>query len=236
MTARLVRAALLLFALAALAPATRAETLGDALAAAYRNSGLLEQNRALLRAADEDVAAAVASMRPVLNYVISGSYSNYDSLVETTGASLALTASMVLYDFGRSRLRREAARENVLALRAALLGIEQTVLQRAVAAYVTLVRDQAVVALRETNLELMQQELQAARDRFEVGQITRTDVAFAEARLAASKSALAAAARPDGPARARSRRGIPRARPPACRACPKRSPPRARWRARTTPT
>jgi outer membrane protein len=52
----------------AIAPAARAETLADAMAAAYENSGLLDQNRAVLRAADEDVAQAVASLRPVINW------------------------------------------------------------------------------------------------------------------------------------------------------------------------
>jgi len=167
-----------------------AETLGDAFASAYKNSGLLEQNRALLRAADEDVALAVARLRPVLNYVLR---SDYSSVTETTSSNLNLSASMVLYDFGRSNLRVELARENVLSLREALVGVEQNVLLRAVAAYATMKREMAVVSLRRKTLGLIEQELEAARDRFEVGQITRTDVALAEARLAASKAALASA-------------------------------------------
>lgn len=167
-----------------------AETLSDAFVAAYRNSGLLEQNRALLRAADEDVAQAVAGLRPVLNYVLSADYS---SITETTTSNLNLTASMVLYDFGRSRRRVDLARENVLSLREALVGVEQKVLLRAVSAYAGLKREMAAVSLHEKTLRLIEQELEAAKERFSVGQITRTDVALAEARLAASKAALAAA-------------------------------------------
>ena len=167
-----------------------AETLADALVSAYRTSGLLEQNRALLRAADEDVAQATAALRPVLNYTLA---SNYSSISETTMSNLQLSAKMVLFDFGRSKLRREIARENVLSLRAALAGVEQKVLLRAVSAYAGVQRDQAIAQLRRKNVTLIAEQLRAARDRFDLGQATRTDVAFAEARLAAAKSALAAA-------------------------------------------
>ncbi len=166
------------------------ESLADALVAAYRNSGLLEQNRALLRAADEDLAQAVAGLRPVLNYVLGAEYS---SVTDTTRSNLNLTASLVLHDFGRSRLRRELARENVLSLREALLGVEQQVLLQAATAYAGMLREAAVLQLQQKSLELIGEELRAAKDRFELGQITRTDVALAEARLAASRSALEAA-------------------------------------------
>lgn len=175
----------------------RAETLTDALIAAYRTSGLLDQNRALLRAADEDVAIAIARLRPVLNYAL-GVTHGYTatgrtntlpaSTISTTGAIVELTASMLLYDFGGTRLRIDAAKENVLLLRDALISVEQNVLLRAVVAYVNVRRDISIVELRENNFKLVDQELQATRDRFEVGEITRTDVAIAEARLASSKA------------------------------------------------
>ncbi len=168
----------------------QAETLADALASAYQTSGLLQQNRALLRAADEDVAQALARMRPVLAYVLGA---NYSSITDKTTANLTLSASMLISDFGRSKLRREIAKENVLSLRAALVGVEQKVLLRAVSAYAGIQRDYSTVALRENNLRLFEEELKATRDRFDVGQITRTDVAQAEARLAGTKAALAAA-------------------------------------------
>ncbi|MGR3661332.1 MAG: TolC family outer membrane protein [Paracoccaceae bacterium] len=182
--------------------AARAETLTDALIAAYRTSGLLDQNRALLRAADEDVAIAIARLRPVLNYALGVTHS-YTALgrtntlpastLSTTGAIVELSASMLLYDFGGTRLRIDAAQENVLLLREALISVEQRVLLRAVVAYVNVRRDISIVELRENNFELVDQELQATRDRFEVGEITRTDVAIAEARLASSKATQAVA-------------------------------------------
>ena len=176
--------------------AAQAETLTDALISSYRNSGLLEQNRALLRVADEDVADAVAGLRPVLNYVVSANYSSLaDRSPQSDGvtANLELAASFLLYDFGRTRLGIDVAKENVLALREALVGIEQDVLLRAVVAYVSVQRSISIVDLRNNNLRLITQELRAARDRFEVGEITRTDVSLAEARLAAAQSGLAAA-------------------------------------------
>lgn len=184
-------AAILAFAGTTMAPvAALAETLGGALASAYEHSGLLKQQQALLRAADEDVAAATARLRPVLSYALSG---NYSSITDNTTANLSLSASMVLYDFGSSGLRRELAKTNVLATREALRGVEAKVLLRAVSAYTAVQRDGSIVNLRRNNLRVIEQELQAARDRFEVGEITRTDVALAEARLASTKSALSAA-------------------------------------------
>ncbi len=168
----------------------KAETLTDAFISAYKNSGLLEQNRALLRAADEGVAQSVAGLRPVLNYALN---SNYSSVFETTTSNFQLSANMILYDFGRSKLRVDVAKENVLVLRDALVGVEQSILLRAVTAYVNVQRGISIQGLRENNVRLITQELQAAKDRFEVGEITRTDVAIAEARLASSNSALAAA-------------------------------------------
>lgn len=187
-TAQVAFVALLLSVV--LATSARVESLSDALIAAYRHSGLLEQNRALLRAADEDVAQSIAALRPVLGYALGA---NYSSATSSATANLQLTASMLLDDFGRSHLRTDVAKENVLALREALIGVEQAVLLRALVAYVGVQRDAAIVALRENNVRLFTQELRAANDRFDVGEVTRTDVAIAEARLASAQSRRAAA-------------------------------------------
>ncbi|MCG6883116.1 MAG: TolC family outer membrane protein [Silicimonas sp.] len=167
------------------------ETLSDALATAYRNSGLIEQNRAVLRAADEDVAKAVASLRPVLNYAAGISYAD-PAPGDNFSGSVSLTASMLLYDFGRSALGVDLAKESVLATRAALVDVENSVLFNAVNAYLSVRRSEAFVELRENNVRLLNQQLRATRDRFEVGEVTRTDVSLAEARLAAARSGLAA--------------------------------------------
>ncbi|WP_103257018.1 TolC family outer membrane protein [Tabrizicola aquatica] len=183
-------------------PATlQAETLTDALIAAYRNSNLLDQNRAVLRAADEDVAVAVSALRPVISYTASAGWRRTAdaatpagrTTVEGTSASLSLSAELLLLDFGRRQFGISIARESVLATRQALVQVEQEVLLSAVSAYVDVRLAQEVVALRQSNLRLITQELRAAQDRFDVGEVTRTDVAIAEARLAASRSALAAA-------------------------------------------
>lgn len=180
------------------APAAWAETLADAMVAAYKNSRLLDQNEALLRAQDENVAQAVAKLRPVVSFVAQSQYSKVDlgsgvEFSEGLSNTVQLAAQMTLFDFGRNRLGVEVAKESVLATREALRGIEQQVLLSAVQAYVEVRLQQEIVALRQNNVRLITQELQASRDRFEVGEITRTDVALAEARLAGARSGLAAA-------------------------------------------
>ena len=188
---RVLKAAALAVGFTIAALPMRAETLADALIAAYRNSHLLEQNRAVLRAADEDVAIALSSLRPTLALGGGVTYSNlnFDQLV----ASVDLTAQLTLLDFGRNRLAVDVQKEVVLATREALIGVEQQVLLAAVRAYVSVRLNQEIVALRQSNERLITQELRAAQDRFDLGEITRTDVALAEARLATSVSDLIAA-------------------------------------------
>ena len=182
-------AALLAVALSA-GPAL-SETLSDALATAYRTSGLIDQNRAVLRAADEDVAQAMAALRPVINYALGADYSD-PSVSDDFSITASLSANMLLYDFGRSQLGIDAAKETVLATRAGLVDIENTVLFNAVSAYLDVRRSEAFVDLRMNNVRLLTQQLRATRDRFEVGEVTRTDVSLSEARLAAARSGLAA--------------------------------------------
>ena len=230
-TARALDAARALLRRAALAAAlaapgaAAAETLTDALIGAYQTSGLLQQNRALLRAADEDVAIAVAALYPVLNYAATANYtvtradtpgesqinpvSGLPIVDPVTGApiligggrrstseltgTLGLTAQITLLDGGRNRLSIDAAKEAVLATRATLRDVEQDVLLRAVVAFFSVLRDEEFVSLRQNNVRLISEELRAAQDRFEVGEITRTDVSLAEARLAEARSFLASA-------------------------------------------
>ena len=178
----------------------RAETLADALTSAYVNSGLLQQNRALLRAADEDVAQAVANLRPIIDWSAdirrdfsrAGTARFARNSGETT-ANLGITGSLLLYDFGRSDFLTEAAKESVLATRETLRSVEQAVLLTAVRAYMDVIRNREFVSLRRNNLSLLQEELRAAKDRFEVGEVTRTDVAQAEAAVALAQSGLAVA-------------------------------------------
>jgi outer membrane protein len=108
-------------------------------------------------------------------------------------AAINLIGELVLYDFGARSFRTEAAKETVLATREALLDIEQRVLLRAVQAYMGVIEASEFVALRQNNVRLLTQERRAAQDRFDVGEVTRTDVALAEAQLAQARSGLAAA-------------------------------------------
>ncbi len=180
-----------------------AETLADALAAAYKSSNLLDQNQAVLRATDEDAAIAVANLRPVVNFVVQGGWRHYDNGFTSTtftntnyealSGSIGLTASMVLWAGGRGQLGVQVAKETVLSTRQALVGVEQQVLLSAVSAYVNVRLQSEIVALRESNLRVISQELRAAKDRFEVGEVTLTDVSLAEAAQAASNANLAAA-------------------------------------------
>lgn len=195
---RIFASATLAFGMATMPAA--GQSLTDALIAAYRNSNLLDQNRAVLRAADEDVAIAVATLRPVVNFIARASAT---SAVRSVGgmnvrsndvsATLSISADLTLYDFGRGQLAIETAKANVLAIRQALVGLEQRVLLSAVAAFMDVRSATETVNLRESNVRLITQQLRATRDRFEVGEITRTDVAIAEARLAGARSNLAAA-------------------------------------------
>ncbi len=186
-------------------------SLAQTLADAYRHSGLMEQNRAVLRAADEDVAQAVAELRPVVSWegdvtrrfgttgqtrlvaTVPPSTVFTENGFANNTASINLIATITLFDGGRNRMGVDVSKELVLATRSGLVGIEQQVLFRGVSAHMEVRRAIETVALRQNNVRVIQQELRAARDRFEVGEVTRTDVALAEARLASARSALSSA-------------------------------------------
>ncbi|MDX2482621.1 MAG: TolC family outer membrane protein [Pseudodonghicola sp.] len=188
-------------AFVALGPkAAQADNIADALIGAYNTSGLLEQNRAVLRAADEDVATAVAQLRPVIAWttsatrtLISGTSSGFPYNTPSSDLFTGLSLSQILYDGGLRALNKQAAQEAVLATRQQLLSIEQQILFRAASAYLNVVLQSENVVLRQNNVRLLGEELRAAQDRFDVGEVTRTDVALAQAQLAAARSGLASA-------------------------------------------
>lgn len=188
-----VLAGFVALAVGAFGPAiASAETLADALVSAYKQSHLLDQNRAVLRAADEDAAQAVAALRPVFAWVLQPAYAKTRSS-EGAATSLSLTADMTLYDFGRSGLAIDLARETVLATREALVNIEQSVLLSAISAYFGVKSASETVAINDNSVRVIGEALKAAQDRFDVGEVTRTDVSLAEASLAAARASLAAA-------------------------------------------
>ena len=182
--------------------ASQADTLADALVGAYNTSGLLQQNRALLRAADEDVAISGAFLKPIIDWsadiqrqfgdVKAGGFSTD---IEETTASAGIIAAWQLYDFGADASRVAANKEFVLATRNQLLSVEQSVLLRAVAAYFNVLRQQEILRVSDNNVRVLREELRASQDRFEVGEVTRTDVAQAEAAAAQADSGQAIAQR-----------------------------------------
>jgi outer membrane protein len=195
------RAILLAGTLGLAAVSAKAENLADALASAYNTSGLLEQNRALLRAADEDVGIAVSRLRPVLDYLIrvqrtynkTGIASAVTSRTNSNPLAAQLSLDWLLFDNGQSRLLQEAAKATVLSTRQQLLGFEQQVLFRAISAYLNVLLQQESVRLQGNNLRVLGEELRAAQDRFDVGEVTRTDVALAQSRVAEARANLVAA-------------------------------------------
>lgn len=178
-------------AISAALPAS-AESLGDAMVAAYRHAALLDQNRAVLRAADEDVATALAALRPILSWTLRHQYAASEG-IDTTQQTAALQAQVMLYDWGRSRLAVDAAKELVLATRAQLVSVEQDVLLGTVEAYLNVRSQRQQVALQENSVRVLTEEQRAANDRYEVGEITVTDVSLAEAQLAETRAQLASA-------------------------------------------
>ncbi|MYE00123.1 MAG: TolC family outer membrane protein [Alphaproteobacteria bacterium] len=181
-------------ALALAAPAlAAADTLLEAMAKAYVANPQLEAERARLRAADEGVPQALSGWRPTVTARGSAGYGSYytkrrrppSSGTETRKpASVRLEATQPLYDGNRSAARLQAAKHRVSAQRARLVAVEQTVFLATGLAFMDVVRDQAVVELTVNNVSVLRRRLQAAEDQFEVGEVTRTDVAQAEARLA----------------------------------------------------
>ncbi|MCI2395006.1 TolC family outer membrane protein [Aliiroseovarius sediminis] len=178
------------------APMAVAESLSDALVAAYKHSGLLEQNQALLRAADEDVAIAQAALRPTLTYMISHGWSDPNTSISgnsTWATTAQLTAEFLIFNFGRGKAAVEAQKEIVLATRDGLTSVEQQILLRAVTAYLDVRSAIENTQLQANSVRVLTQELRAANDRFEVGEVTQTDVALAQARLAAARASEASA-------------------------------------------
>ena len=171
----------------------RAETIETALARAYSTNADLNAQRASVRAVDEQVPRAKSGYLPRLsasaqggkdNNVYNGSESNL------TPRGLGLTITQNLYNGDRTANQIGAAEAGVLAARAGLRQSEQTVLLNAATQYMNVVRDEAVVRLRNANISVLKEQLRQTQDRFQVGEVTRTDVAQVEAQLAAAEAEL----------------------------------------------
>ena len=173
-----------------------AATLREALAQTYQTSPVLTAARARLRGVDEGVPIAKAGARLQVSGTV-GVTQSYDGLTTLTNGSRVLTGglnlSYPLFQGGRVRNTINAAESRVVAGRADLRTTEGNLFTDAVAAYMNVVRDQAIVELNANQVKVLETNLRASRDRFQVGDLTRTDVAQSDARLALARSQLASA-------------------------------------------
>ncbi len=170
-------------------------TLAEALASTYANQPALQAERAKLRATDENVPQALAGWRPTVVLAGTGGYGDGKSaLTRVTPAvrtdrligTAQATVSQPLYTGGKTQANTNRAKNQVMAERATLIGQEQTSFINAVNAYVGVIQSQQLLALNINNEQVLAKQLQATNDRFRVGEITRTDVAQAEAALASA--------------------------------------------------
>ena len=168
-----------------------AQTLDQALGAAYLGNPQLRAARAQLRATDEQVPQALSGWRPTVEIggEIGQQRDNFNESsgnpdVSTTPKRAALTVTQPIYQGGRTVAATSEAENAVRAQRALLQSAEQSVLLNSVTAYMDVARDRAVVQLTRSNEQVLRRDLEATRDRFKVGEVTRTDVAQAEAALA----------------------------------------------------
>lgn len=186
-------------AITALPAAASAETLREALIAAYRTNPDLAAARATQRATDETVPIARAQGLPSLSGSVSYTHTlqkpapgPYDfSPTDTFEAATTVTAP--LYAGGAVRNAVEAARLRVKQGQASLGGTEISVFSQVVAAYLDVTLDAAVVDLNRKNVSVLEVNLKATGDRFEIGDVTRTDVAQSKSRLAQGRATLRSA-------------------------------------------
>ncbi len=181
----------------------RSETLESALVQAYQNNPSLNSQRAATRAIDEGVPQALSGYRPKVTVTgtggeqtssttsksVTAGVGTWSTLAGYNGpASVGATVTQTLYNGFQTANKTRQAESAVLAARATLRVTEQTVLLNAATAYMNLLRDGAILDLQRRNVEVLQEQLRQTRDRFNVGEVTRTDVAQAESSLAAGRS------------------------------------------------
>lgn len=184
---------------AAAAPAS-AESLRQALASAYMTNPTLNAKRAELRAVDEEISQARSNLRPSLSSSLDSGYRKTNpnpknKLARPGGGthhpeSYSFTLSKTLFRGLRTLNAIREAEATIQAGRADLRSTEQSVLLNAATAYMDVLRDQAIVRLREGNVRVLKEQLKATKDRFDVGEVTKTDVAQAEARRSGAISQL----------------------------------------------
>ena len=188
----------LLLALAGPTPAL-ADTIEAALVRAYQNNPQLNAQRAQVRSTDENVPQALSGYRPKVNLSLSSGYQYQDIQHTQKGLPIhsdpplqpnaaSLTINQTLYNGNQTANRTRAAESQVSGSREALRVLEQTVLLQAATTYMDYLRDSATLEVQRSNVRVLEQTLKQTRDRFNVGEVTRTDVAQSEAQLAAGKT------------------------------------------------
>jgi len=183
---------------ALMAGTASADTLRDALVSAYQTNPTLTAQRETLKATDATVAIARAAGRPQVTAQVGLNRNLAQSGVLNTGGkgptlSVGADLSVPVFNGGAVRNSVQAAKTRVEAGRATLRAVEGDVFTQAVAAYMDVIRDRAIVELNQNNVRVLTTNLEATRDRFQIGDLTRTDVAQSEARLQLGRSQLATA-------------------------------------------
>lgn len=177
-----------------------AETLQDALTAAYLNNPEISAERDNAAIADERINQARAQRAPTVDVFGSYVYESIDSnrpfafnLGDRPVASAQIEARLPLYTGGRVKAGIRQAEAGASAAGAQLEATVQSLMLDTVTAYMNIIRDREVIAIRNNSIDLLGGQLTASEDRFEVGDVTRTDVALSEARLEGGRAQLAAA-------------------------------------------
>jgi outer membrane protein len=185
--------------------AGRADTIEAALVRAYQSNPQLNAQRASVRATDETVPQALSGYRPRVAITASVGEQYTDTLSVTRGAantsytnlhgnnaprSIGATVTQNVFNGYQTANRTRAAESQVSAAREGLRVLEQTVLLSAATIYMDYLRDSAIVEVQRSNVRVLEQTLKQVRDRFSVGEVTRTDVAQSEAQLAAGNTQL----------------------------------------------
>jgi len=173
------------------------QSLEDALIMAYHSNPTFLAERAQVRAVDEQVPQALSNWRPTVSFSGEFQKSLYKTDSKLTGTAISvedtqnltpqtytLTVTQPLFRGFRTIAETDRARARVLAERARLVDTEQTTFNNVISAFMDVVQNQAVLELNVSNEQVLVRQLEATRDRFEVGEVTRTDVSQAEARLA----------------------------------------------------
>lgn len=194
MMCRSILSGFIFTAMIATAPAAlAADTIYSALAKAYENNSSLNSARAGVRIANESVPLAKSGLRPRVTGNAGIVYSYNNQARGVSAASFGIEINQAIFDGFQTRNNVQSAEAGVRAERQNLRNTEQNTLFDAAQAYMDVLQNRQIAALRARNIEALREQVRSERSRFEVGEGTRTDVAQANASLAASRAQLSEA-------------------------------------------